>query len=371
MIWHRIGINLSFIAGIVLATSATTSAEPSSHSDVAMFLAGMPLPVDSPLQDLVQDDVWRQHAGAFGSAFDNLEGQQLGKIRDWSAAQLKFSQPVMFYFFSGPDFAYADAFFPNAATYVLSGIEAVGQVPDLTTLGKEVIAQTLNNIEQSLNSLFLASYFITAKMDVDLNNGPVNGVLPLLYIFLARSGKVIHEVQFVDLDRNGSQQLNNGSRGNIAARGVKIVFATANREIKTLYYFSADVADRSMSQYALLQFCRRLGSGDSLLKSASYLLHKNNFSQVRDFLLKQSSVIVQDDSGIPVANFDRRKWQLFAFGRYHRPYGVFAKYYQPKLTELFQQQRATPLEFGIGYQARFGGSNVLLATKPGTAGPPP
>jgi hypothetical protein len=124
-----------------------------------------------------------------------------------------------------------------------------------------------------------------------------------------------------------------------------------------------------MSQYALLQFCRRLGSGDSLLKSASYLLHKNNFSQVRDFLLKQSSVIVQDDSGT-AANFDRRKWRLFSFGRYHRPYGVFAKYYQPKLTELFQQRRATPLEFGIGYQARFGGSNVLLATKAGTAGPP-
>jgi hypothetical protein len=93
---------------------------------------------------------------------------------------------------------------------VLSGLEAVGQVPDLTTLGKEVIAQTLNNIEQSLSSLFLTSYFITAKMDVDLNNGPVNGVLPLLYFFLARSGKVIHDVQFVDLDRNGSLQLNYG-----------------------------------------------------------------------------------------------------------------------------------------------------------------
>src|SRR5262249_30781299 len=153
-------------------------------------------------------------------------------------------------------FAYADA---NAAAYVLCGLEAVGQ----TTM----IAQTLNNIEQSLSSLFLASYFITAKMDVDLNNGPVNGVLPLLYIFLARSGKVIHDVQFVDLDRNGSLQLNNRSRGDIAARGVKIVFDTANREIKTLYYFGADVADRSMSQYALLQFCRRLGSGDSMLKS--------------------------------------------------------------------------------------------------------
>ena len=35
----------------------------------------------------------------------------------------------MFYMFSGPDFLYANAFFPNASTYILCGIEPVGPVP--------------------------------------------------------------------------------------------------------------------------------------------------------------------------------------------------------------------------------------------------
>ena len=40
----------------------------------------------------------------------------------------------MLYMFSGPDFLYAISFFPTAPTYVLSGLEPVGEVPQLTGL---------------------------------------------------------------------------------------------------------------------------------------------------------------------------------------------------------------------------------------------
>jgi len=35
---------------------------------------------------------------------------------------------TMYYMFSGPDFLYAYTFFPNANTYILAGLEPVGQV---------------------------------------------------------------------------------------------------------------------------------------------------------------------------------------------------------------------------------------------------
>jgi hypothetical protein len=362
-----IAIAPAVVAGIVLAAFLrAAAAQVPSPDDTARFLAGMPVSTGSVLQELAQESFSQQHANAFDATFDKLETQQLGKIRAWSSTYLNAPQPTAFYFFSGPDFLYADAFFPNATTYVLSGLEAVGRVPDLTALPKDVVAHALNNIEVSLSSLLLASYFITIKMDADLNNGPVNGVLPLLYVFLARSGKAVRDVSFVNLDRNGNPQSNNGA-GRSAARGVKIAFTTAAGQSKTLYYFGADVADASSGNHALLQFCQRLGRGDSLLKSASYLLHENKFSRVRNFLLQYAAAIVQDDSGIPVAGFDKTKWRLSAFGRYNRPFGIFEKYHQPKLTELFQKQRPTPLDFGIGYQARFNGSNLLLATRAATA----
>jgi hypothetical protein len=42
---------------------------------------------------------------------------------------------------------------------------------------------------------------------------------------------------------------------------------------------------------------------------------------------------------------------------------MFARNYQPKLTQLFQKGRAESLAFGLGYQWRVSSSNLLLATR--------
>ncbi len=89
-----------------------------------------------------------------------------------------------------------------------------------------------------------------------------------------------------------------------AAHGVKIVFAGSDGEARTLYYFSTNLADDGVKSSNFLKFCETLAPGDSLVKSASYLLHSGGFSKVRDFLLANSAVMVQDDSGIPLSYYD-------------------------------------------------------------------
>ena len=119
-----------------------------------------------------------------------------------------------------------------------------------------------------------------------------------------------------------------------------------------------------------MQFCEKLAPGDSLIKSASYLMHHGAFTKVRGFLIAHSATLLEDDSGIPLAYFDRRKWELKPFGRYLQPLGIFPNTYQPKLAELFKKS-ATPINFGIGYRWRPNESNLLLAVREdatGTAG---
>ena len=41
-------------------------------------------------------------------------------------------------------------------------------------------------------------------MKTQLYDGPVYGTLPILYVFLARTGKTIHDVSFVGLDEAGN-----------------------------------------------------------------------------------------------------------------------------------------------------------------------
>ena len=357
----QIGFVVVLLASVVAATLARAQNSPSaSADDTARYLAGMQPSANSPLLPLTQDPTAKQHAAYFDTAFGNIE-PKLSKIRAWSAANLNAPKPAMFYMFGGPDFIYADAFFPNATTYVLSGLEPVGQIPDLLKMPRWSVAQGLRQIQGTLRSVLTVSYFITVDMYRDLNAGPVSGTLPILYVFLARSGKVIHDVSLVHLDEQGALQPGDGTRPWSPARGVKIIFSEKDGPQKTLYYFSGNLADNRGRINPVLQFCKSLGQGDSFIKSASYLLHMANFTQVRDFILDNSAAILQDDTGVPLAYLNTAKWKLRAFGRYVTP--IFPAFYQPKLNEFFQRTQPAPIDFGIGYRWRPNESNLLLAVR--------
>jgi hypothetical protein len=346
---------------LVAAAMPARAADTVTADDTARFLAGMPPSADSPLTPLTKDPSWQQHARFFDAAFGELERRQLSRIRAWADTNLAAPKPTMFYMFSGPDFLYADAFYSKATTYVLSALEPVGSVPDLTRLSRGGIGSTLYNVERSLGSVLSFSFFITKLMKTDLGAGQVSGTLPILYVFLARSGKTIRDVSLIALDDRGAAYFANENAGRNATRGVRIVFAGSDGEQKTLYYFSTDLSNSSVRNSGFLKFCETLAPGNSLIKSASYLLHSGNFTTVRDFLLRNSATVIQDDSGIPLGHYDARKWRFFPFGRYAGPIAEFPGRYQRQYAELFR--RAQPMDFGIGYRWRSFESNLLLAIK--------
>ena len=332
-----------------------------SADDTAKFLAGMQPSAESPLAPLTKDPSWQRHARFFDNAFGQLEQRQLSRIRVWSDANLAAPRPTMFYMFSGPDFLYADAFYGKATTYVLSALEPTGQVPDLTRLPRGGVGAALYNVERALGSILSFSFFITKQMKTDLHAGQVGGTLPILYVFLARSGKTIRDVTPIALDDKGQAYFGNENPGPNAVRGARIMFAGPDGAEKTLYYFSTDLSNSGVKSSGFLKFCAGLAPGNSLIKSASYLLHSGNFTTVRDFILANSATIIQDDSGVPLTYYDQRKWRLFPFGRYLGPIDEFPGRYQQSYAELFR--RAQPIDFGIGYRWRTHESNLLLSVR--------
>jgi hypothetical protein len=361
----RTGIVLALLANLLLALGAlpASSAEVGTADDTARLLAGLPPSASSPLQPLTRDHAWRLHERAMTGSFESLERRQLSKIRTWSRANLKTPKSALFYMFSGPDFLYADTFFPSASTYVLSGLEPVGQIPDLSKLTPAALAQGLNGLRYSLRSVLSSSFFITSYMGHDLRASRLTGTLPILYVFLARTGHTIQEAGFVNLNENGELQTSDGNNQPKGSRGIKIVFSGADHETRTLYYFSTNLADGKFGDGPFARFCEKLKEGDGFVKSASYALHGSNFSQVRRFLLDHSATIVQDDTGIPVGSYDPAKWQVRPFGNYVRPLPVFSRMYQPKMHALFRTGRPNPIDFGIGYRSRPGRSGLLVATR--------
>jgi len=353
------------VAALLAAVVSSARAADVTFDDTARFLAGMQPSADSPLLPLTRDPSWQHHAKFFDGAFGQLEERQLANIRAWSDVNLAAPRPTMFYMFSGPDFLYANAFYSKASTYVLGALEPVGAVPDLTKLPRGSVGAALYNVERSLGSILSFSFFITKQMKVDLHANQVNGTLPILYVFLARSGKTIRDVEMIALDAKGGMHTGNDNPGPNATRGVRITFAGSDGEARTLYYFSTDLSNAGARNTGFLKFCETLGPGNSLLKSASYLLHKGDFAVARDWLLANSATIIQDDSGIPLANYNARQWRFFPFGRYLGPIGEFPGRYQERYADLFT--RAQPIDFGVGYRWRIHESNLLLSVKvPGT-----
>jgi len=348
-------------ATMLLAAALPARAAEVTADDTARFLAGMPPSADSPLTPLTRDPAWQHHARFLDTAFAQLEQHQLSKIRAWSETNLAAPRPTMFYMFSGPDFLYADAFYSKATTYVLSALEPPGSVPDLTKLPRGGVGAALYNVERSLGSILSFSFFITKQMKVDLRAGELNGTLPILYVFLARSGKTIRNVSPVAVNDKGAAYFANENPGPNAVRGVRIVFAGSDGAEKTLYYFSTDLSNPGVKASGFLKFCATLAPGNSLIKSASYLMHSGSFTAVRDFILANSATIIQDDSGIPLGYYSPRKWRFFPFGRYAGPIAEFPGRYQESYAELFR--RAQPMDFGIGYRWRSYESNLLLAVR--------
>jgi hypothetical protein len=328
----------------------------------AKFLAGLPVR-DTPLENYATIPEWSTHAVELDRNWKQFHDRQFSKIRTWAPQALGSAYQdtgPMYYMFSGPDFLYANAFFPNASTYILCGIEPIGPVPDLEKIPRPALTSSLATLRNSLDSVLSWSFFITKNMKVDLMQTELSGTLPVLYVFLARAGCTIDSVTSISLDRTG----NFVPEGKGTTSGVKILFIGPAGRPQTLYYFCTDVADWAVKVNPnFMKFCEQQGEGVSLLKAASYLTHSNNFSTVRRFLLENSKLILQDDSGIPFRLFAKDQWGIRFHGRYIGPIKRFLQHGQLDLNKENSVAAPSPLPFSFGYQWQLSRSSLIVAVR--------
>jgi hypothetical protein len=303
---------LPLLLSLVLATHAL-AANPKADA-TAKFLAGLPVK-GTPLAKQAANPDWTAYAADFEHDWKRFDEEQLTKIRAWAAESLGpgyEDRGTLFYMFSGPDFLYAHAFFPNAGTYILCGIEAVGSMPEIDKIPRDALPSSLANMRKSLDSVFGRGYFITKFMMTDLKQTQLNGTLPLLYVFLARAGCTLDSVTMVALDSTGKLV----PESKETTPGVKIVFRGPKGRQQTLYYFASNLADSSIkTNPGFLKFCEQQGKGVSFLKAAAYLMLQDKFSTVRDFLLTHSKFLLQDESGIPYRFIEPEKWDIKIYAK--------------------------------------------------------
>lgn len=288
-------------------------------------------------------------AGKTLTMVDSLAAADFGDFRD----KIDF----VFYPFSGADFLYANAIFPDADTYFMCGLEKVG-----STLGTNIKTDPAHyaSLRRALISLMKNSYFITKDMKNDLDNEQLDGVCPVLTMLMAAAGRQIISIENMMIDDNGNLVPAHGN-GNVMKYKF---FKQGSKHEQTLYYFSCDVnnlrMDPKVRKYLTLTLPKH--NIATYLKAASYLMHMNNFSDIRDFIVNNSQYVVQDDSGVPY-KYLTSDFNITLYGSYKRPLPVFTDgCVQHDLDSAYKANAASvkPLPFRIGYNSP---SNWLCARR--------
>ncbi len=309
------------------------------------------------------------HRDQMNTVWAKFDAKRLQPIREFSLRELNVSSGAapVFYPFSGPDAAYALAFFPQSADFIFTGLEPVGEVPDLAALDDAVLTANLNQLRDSLRSILALSFFVTMEMDSDLRRNKLSGVTPILMLFLARHGYTVTAVEpFVmnadgRLCRTDARQVKDVRSTDIRIPGVIVRYqAPGDTDERRIVYLQADLSNEGLQRRPhYLRFVESVNPPTTLIKSASYLLHLREFTTMRDHILKHAKVVLQDDTGVPLKLYKVAQWEQRLYGTYVGPIPIFRTRYQPEMMTAYRDA-AQPLGFGIGYRYESHESNLQL-----------
>ena len=380
---------LPFMAGAIFVLSMlaprTVLAQGVAISDpragarldsIARLLAGLP-PTYAEHAKLARARAWKEHSRAIQASWSKVRDGQRAALIAWRNAEIPWGCPVgqtVLYPFGGPDFLNVHSLFPDCANLVMFGLERLGAVPDIEAMTGQEFAQLLTNVRSFMINLFARNYFVTDTMLKNLRKERLRGVVPVFMVSMALSG--VEVLRVVPLDppvpfanpgqADGSPT---GPGRKRELKGVSIEFRGAgSAQVQRLNYFSLDATDAAIANYPqFLDYLRVLAPTTTLIKSASYLLHGNEFARMREVILDTSEFLVQDDTGLPYARLLKRGWQPHLYGIYAVPIPPFEYAYQPALAAAYDKQKPKPLPFRFGYQQlekQGDRSNLMVARLP-------
>jgi hypothetical protein len=343
----------------------------SSRADVdnlAAFISGMPYGKNECYSRIDSIVNWRNFSTELDSLFSFGNRLRINKMKNWADSELvrDSSITILFYPFSGPDFLNADIFYPNVNQYILIGLEPIGDLPDICNMAPDSVISYLNSVHIVFKDILIRSYFITSRMKNDLKKTKINGIIPLISLFIERTGHHIVSIQMIGVDSLGSCHVIDSLKNqkNIV-KGVRIDFKmNSTGKVQSVFYFRADLSNKGLKENpGFSNYISKLPKSYTFLKSAAFLLPYYNFKIIRNLIFDISFTILQDDSGIAYRHFDKSKWNIRLYGRFSRPKNELTYVKERDLAAAFRHSIAKPLPFSLGYNYGTNHTSLVYAIK--------
>lgn len=337
-------------------------------TETARFIAGIPC-VTTSFKAIQSKTFYSEHKDFCDRSWQELLDSTLQPMTQWARSKnitQESDTGTCFYPFSGPDFLFADQFFPYCHNYIMLGLERLGTLSDPTKLSEQQLKDYLHAIRQSQRYLLKSGYFVTSHMSQDFSRSVLNGNIHLMVYFIARTGHFIRKTEYGGIDQKGQFSVNKISKGTGYFQGFRIDLIRENEITeKSIYYFSFDAADYKISaKPGFKKFVEQFSNMCTYIKSASYIPAHKNFSVVRDLVLMRSVKILQDDTGVPYKALEKNNFEIELWGTYTKTIKDLSWGYDPELRKALENSgNNQSLPFKISYNGNYGEGMMLYARK--------
>lgn len=332
------------------------------------FIVGMN---NSGAYRAMKDSSWMRYGMQNAAKWKELQAKIGGPIQQWvrEAKLAKTGEPgTLFYPFAGGDYYYAHLFFPAQDTVIMIGLEPGGGIFNPDTMGAASLQQYYSSLQHSMFFPHRLGFFRTKSMAVDFNKGPLNGTMHTVLFYLAMFDANIHYIEHFDLDQEG-REINvvsgkDRKRGMVRT-GYRVGYSLpGGKQVKEVLYFSYDASNQNLkAKPNLLNWLNNRGKVVTFFKAASYLMHYDMFSTMREFVNKHTVRLLQDDSGLPYKFMQSNGFEVQLLGRYTRTIALFKAEFQPDMQAAYEKAAPAKLPFLIGYNAEFKECNLQAASK--------
>jgi len=336
--------------------------------DAALLLGGVAPAANSALAPFAASGEYSNWAAGIDFAWRKTQASNVNVIKGWRAQNLTNDYPTtIFSPFSGPDILNAVAFFPHGNEYILFGLEPAGRVPRPESLDPRQLMTELRQLQNALGDILSVNFFQTLHMKEQVKEDSCSSFAGIIMFFLTRLNMEVVAARNLSIDTNGAliDRYDPGDASLVP--GVEFVFRAKNQssqELQTVRYFSLDISDGALAKKDNFErYARALPECSAIIKSASFLMHKDFFSRIRSLVLDKSAWVLQDDSGVPLRFFLNENWNVKYYGFYDRPIPLFSNYFQRELLTNMQAKSSGRLPFSYGYDHKKGESNLILAKK--------
>ena len=293
-------------------------------------------------------------------------------MRKWSCQELgRVDGGTVFYPFSGPDLPTPVQLFPDADRYVLISMQKAEPPPPLDKMSPKELESYAADFRKAWKFYGSLGFFRTEDLDTIENSpGPGIGVTGALMVFAVRLGFDVESVEPIKLDAgvNDVVPRNGDAPSDETWDSVRLTLRKGGRRV-LVDYVRLDLRDGWVGKLQGAHgWIDRMSANPTLLKAASHLPEDPEFKIVRNSILWNAPLIVQDETGIDHSALTG-DFTVRLYGKFTKPNGSF----NPKLAQSLAMAYRTsgpavkPLPFRHGYEKNAGSAMQVAVRKTNVA----